>query len=121
MSATPIRQQGTSDASRKDSVIEVMFLFLAMGPVILSAYASYITGDGQWFQRSGALMVLFSAAVEYHRRRMPQRSAGGRDQAKTDRAFTAGWVSRFWKSIPYVCYASVFIGTLIWSYGDLLF
>ena len=59
--------------SRRDSVIELVLMGLAAGPVMGSLWASIATGDGQWFQRSGALMVLFSVAVEYHRRRMAQR------------------------------------------------
>ena len=108
-------------AKRRDYIIELLFMVLAMGPVLVSAYASFVTGDGQWFQRSGALMVLFSVAVEYHRRRMPLSVAAPRAGAGFRRTLVARLVSRFWNSIPYVCYFSVFLGTLIWSYGDLLF
>lgn len=26
-----------------------------------------------------------------------------------------------WRSIPYVCYASIAMATVIWGYGDLMF
>jgi len=55
-------------------VIELVFMLGALGPVLVSAYVSFATGEGHWFQRSGPLMVLFSVAVEYHRRRMAERS-----------------------------------------------
>ncbi len=114
-------QREVPQASRRDYLIELSFMVLAMGPVLVSAYASLITGDGQWFQRSGALMVLFSVAVEYHRRRMPQPVVSARTGASSRATPTARIFGRFWRSIPYVCYFSVFMGTLIWSYGDLLF
>jgi hypothetical protein len=28
---------------------------------------------------------------------------------------------RFWRSVPYVCYVAILVGTLIWAYGDLVF
>lgn len=89
-------------------VAEIVLVLLAMGPPMVSLMASLETGNGEWFQRSGSLMVLFSAAVEYRRR----------NALYTGRA-RAGWL--FWRQIPYVCYASIFLGTLIWGYGDLPF
>jgi hypothetical protein len=121
MSVRETRHETVPDASRRDSIIELLLMLFAMGPVVVSAYASFVTGDGQWFQRSGALMVLFSVAVEYHRRRMPLAGATQRAPAATNTKAATRRLRRFWRSIPYVCYLSVFTGTLIWSYGDLLF
>lgn len=85
-------------------------MLLAVGPVVVSFAVSWLTGDGQWFQRSGSLMVLFSVAVESRRRQLQQ--AGNPVGRGT-------WL--FWRQIPYICYLSIFMGTLIWGYGDLLF
>ncbi|PWG63738.1 hypothetical protein [Sediminicurvatus halobius] len=87
---------------------EITLMLLAMGPAMISLAASMATGDGEWFQRSGSLMVLFSAAVEYRRRHL-------RETGRTD----GSWL--FWRQIPYVCYSAILLGTLIWGYGDLLF
>ena len=87
---------------------ELLLVLLAMGLPMASLMVSIETGTGEWFQRSGSLMVLFSVAVEYRRRHLLQ--ARGR---------TAGWM--LWRQVPYVCYLSIFVGTLIWGYGDLLF
>lgn len=87
---------------------EFVLVLLAMGLPMVSLMASIATGDGEWFQRSGSLMVLFSFAVEYRRRFGLQ-----------SRAPAIGWL--FWRQIPYLCYSSIFLGTLIWGYGDLLF
>ncbi len=114
---------GRDDAvpSRRDSVIELVLMGLAAVPVMLSLWASVITGDGQWFQRSGALMVLFSVAVEYHRRRMAERGTLPASEPDRGTSMMPGVVVRFWRSIPYICYVAILLGTLIWAYGDLLF
>lgn len=85
-------------------------MLLAVGPVVVSFAASWLTGDGQWFQRSGSLMVLFSVALEYRRRQL---------QGTGTPSTHGTWL--FWRKIPYICYLSIFAGTLIWAYGDLLF
>lgn len=104
--------------SREATLIEALLMMLAVVPVMVSAYASLVTGDGHWFQRSGALMVLFSIGVEYHRKH--PRKPDGRHRWTASSA-PARLVRRFWGAIPYVCYLAIVVGTLIWSYGDLLF
>lgn len=91
-------------------VIEIVLALCAMGPPMLSAMISLETGDGHWFQRSGSLMVLFSVAMEYRR---SQRVKRGRPASSLPEPFGV--------SVPYVCYVSIAVGTLIWGYGDLLF
>lgn len=88
----------------------VLLMLLAVAPVLVSAAISYNTGDGHWFQRSGSLMVLLSVVTEFRRSRL--KRAGLLE------------LPRFiplWRSVPYVCYASIAMGTLIWGYGDLMF
>ncbi|XKE45320.1 hypothetical protein LG302_18520 [Halomonas organivorans] len=110
-----------TEPSGRDYALEGLMMVLATLPVIVSAYASHVTGDGQWFQRSGALMVLFAVGVQYHRSywlRCVERQArrDGRPPAPL-----VHWIGRIWHSIPYVCYLAIVMGTLIWSYGDLMF
>jgi hypothetical protein len=107
--------------SRRDTVIELVFMLGALGPVLVSAYVSFATGEGHWFQRSGALMVLFSVAVEYHRRRMAERSVPVEREDGLRPSRFKHLFAKFWGNIPYVCYMAIAVGTLIWSYGDLLF
>jgi hypothetical protein len=103
--------------------VELALILLSVGPMMMSAYVSYVTGDGHWFQRSGSLMVLFSAAVEYRRsyqRKLAADSSSDEHGEALRRAVKAQ-SQPFWRSIPYVCYLQIFLGTLIWGYGDLLF
>lgn len=108
-------------ATRKDYVTESVFMLCAVVPVMVSAYVSIKTGEGHWFQRSGALMVLFSIAVESHRSRMRARGIDTSGAGSRRRPGANTLVARFWSSIPYICYLAIVVGTLIWSYGDLLF
>lgn len=107
--------------SRRDYVIEFVFMLCAVGPLMVSAYASMVTGEGHWFQRSGALMVLFSVAVEYHRRRMMERATPAEVEPAPRLSRFRRLGATFWGNIPYVCYLAIAVGTLIWSYGDLVF
>lgn len=88
----------------------VLLMLLAIGPVLISAAVSYSTGEGHWFQRSGSLMVLFSGLTEFRRSRMER-----------DGLLDLPRFVPLWRSIPYVCYASIAMGTVIWGYGDLMF
>ncbi|MCL7940256.1 hypothetical protein M8009_08070 [Halomonas sp. ATCH28] len=107
--------------SREATLVEALLMMMAVVPVLLSAYASLVTGDGHWFQRSGALMVLFSVGVEYHRKYLLRCLESGTRSWLAASIRPARLVTRFWRAVPFVCYLSIVVGTLIWSYGDLLF
>ncbi|WP_416137775.1 hypothetical protein ACM26W_15000 [Halomonas sp. HK25] len=106
----------------RDTLVEAALMVFAMLPVVVSALVSLITGDGHWFQRSGALMVLFAVGVEYHRKHLLScRLDIGRTSGPGVSTRMARLIIRFWRAVPYACYLAIVIGTLIWSYGDLLF
>lgn len=108
--------------SAEATAVEALLILLAMVPVLVSAYVSLVTGEGHWFQRSGALMVLFSVGIETHRKYLlhcAQAGRGGTWLGATSKP--AILVVRFWKSLPLICYFAIVMGTLIWGYGDLLF
>jgi len=107
--------------SREATLVEALLMMMAVVPVILSAYASLMTGDGHWFQRSGGLMVLFSIGVEFHRKHLLRCLESDTHTWLAAPSRPAQLVSHFWRAIPFICYLSIVVGTLIWSYGDLLF
>lgn len=45
--------------------LEAFSLVIACVIMLLSGAASYITGEGLWFTRSGSLAVLISAIIEF--------------------------------------------------------
>ena len=99
--------------------VELLLILLSVGPVMMSAYMSFVTGDGHWFQRSGSLMVLFSVAVEY--RRAVQRARAIDSTGNRLKAVVEAQSKPVWRSVPYICYLQILMGTLIWGYGDLMF
>ncbi|MBD3895682.1 hypothetical protein IEI94_07430 [Halomonas sp. ML-15] len=106
----------------RDTLIEAGLMGLALLPTLVSFYISLVTGDGHWFQRSGALMVLFSVGVEYHRKHL--MSCQYLSLSETTEGVStrmARIIIRFWRAVPFACYFAIVVGTLIWSYGDLLF
>lgn len=108
--------------SAEATAVEALLMLLAMMPVLISAYVSLVTGEGHWFQRSGALMVLLSVGIETHRKYLLRCvEEGSRAAWLVAAGRPARLVVRFWRSIPFVCYSAIVMGTLIWSYGDLLF
>ncbi len=107
--------------ARRDYAVEGLLMLLGTLPVVVSAYASQVTGDGQWFQRSGALMVLFAVGVQYHRTYWLHREERRGRLAGRTPGRLVHWIGRVWHTIPYVCYLAIVMGTLIWSYGDLMF
>ncbi|GGX86445.1 hypothetical protein GCM10007160_12170 [Litchfieldella qijiaojingensis] len=118
--------QASQKPAPRDYVVEATLMLLAVVPVLISAYASFVTGEGHWFQRSGALMILFSIGVEYHRSQVmhcvdPECLDPGEVRPFGRSQMLARLITRFWRSTPYVCYLAIVMGTLIWSYGDLLF
>ncbi|MDN3520299.1 hypothetical protein [Halomonas ramblicola] len=115
------RSQDAGLPTPEATLVEAAMMLLAVVPVMISAYASLVTGDGQWFQRSGALMVLFSIGVEYHRSKVQCYATGNTGTRSAVTHILVASVRRFWKAVPFVCYLSIVTGTLIWSYGDLLF
>ena len=44
---------------------DITWVALGLASVFVSAIASFISGDGHWFQRSGSLLVLFSVVLEF--------------------------------------------------------
>ncbi|MBB3185212.1 hypothetical protein FHR95_002793 [Halomonas fontilapidosi] len=107
--------------SREATLAEALLMMMAVLPVLFSAYVSLSTGDGHWFQRSGGLMVLFSVGVEYHRKYLLRCLESGTPSWLVASSRPARLVTRFWRAVPFICYLSIVVGTLIWSYGDLLF
>jgi hypothetical protein len=106
--------------SREATLIEALLMMMAVVPVLISAYVSLVTGEGHWFQRSGALMVLFSIGVEYHRKHVIRCLETNEVSPLGSPHPMAKVILRFWQSIPYVCYMAIVVGTLIWAYGDLV-
>lgn len=91
--------------------------------MIISFFISYQTELGHWFARSGSLVVLFGAFLEYN-------SLSTQQKLNEKIGSTIG----YWQDNPIqykvpesrnilnkIVLTTLVIGTLIWGYGDLLF
>jgi len=81
---------------------------------------SYLTNEGHWFSRSGSIMVILGAFLEYRNFAIQQYLREKRDATwKPDPILVDQLKSR--KPFDVSILASLVFGTAIWGYGDLLF
>lgn len=105
---------------KRSDVTEILILALAVLWVVGSLVASLVNPQGNWFCRSGAIMVLLSLFVEFR--------IGKAQQSKTSSASVAAGLGIPMGSdlpiikqrIAKVSLWFAVLGTLIWGYGDLL-
>ena len=65
-----------SQQSGENGVLpDITWVVLGLTSVFVSAIASFISGDGHWFQRSGSLLVLFSVVLEFRQSQIAKPSA----------------------------------------------
>jgi hypothetical protein len=104
----------------KENKYEFALLGLAFLWVVGSFFASLACPKGNWFCRSGAVMVLLAVIVEFH--------LGNLQQAENSTAsVVAGLGIPFSGDLPKIkqhlaraAHIFAIVGTLIWGYGDLL-
>ena len=82
---------------------------------------SLASGDGEWFQRSGSLLVLFSVLVEIRQTAIEQPKKAKSVSIEGAAAATRGPISVANKQLHRIAWGGIVIGTVIWGYGDLLF
>ncbi|WP_460528736.1 hypothetical protein [Chitinimonas naiadis] len=107
-------------AAVKANWIEVLLLALAATSVLLSAIAATYWPEKMLFARSGALLVLLPAIVDYRlgslmKAEISRASIVAALGYPTPVSLTTGqqWIGRF-------SHTFIVVGTLIWGYGDLI-
>jgi len=103
--------------------LEAFFLFVAYIILLLSGAASFITGEGLWFSRSGSLAVLISAIIEYRNYSLQQKlNEIAQESTAYWNAEPERWqVPKSRKAFDKMVLITIILGTLIWGYGDLFF
>lgn len=102
-------------------LLDSALVFLGLIAILISAYVSYILSEGAWFQRSGALLVLFSVILEFRQAQAAQVesaksvSAQGRPLGLKKPLPTAR------KLMHWYAIGAIVLGTIVWGYGDLFF
>jgi hypothetical protein len=99
--------------------------YLLLGIAFLWAVCGYILAckldNGLWFSRSGSIVVLFCAIVEYRLWSLQQLGHTNAQKAFSQGIVSSGMIPSHKKRIGWITHVQIVIGTLIWGYGDLLF
>jgi len=101
----------------RDLVVDVLLLASGAFVVLVSAGASYWSGDGTWFSRSGSLLILCGALVQY---RYAMRRFGAATTLPTKECLGGSRATWLRRMCGQVSFWSVLMGTLVWGYGDLV-
>ena len=84
-----------------------------------SAYYSVITGESEWFQRSGSLAVLCSVIVEIQQTEKKQLKEETHVFISNKPVMMDIPVSIWIKILHWLAWFGIVIGTVVWGYGDL--
>lgn len=86
---------------------------------LISLFVSLWTDDGQWFERSGSVLVLFAVTLEFQQtRRMAKRQQSDISVAATlGLPFTTNNLRE--KRFHKIAIIMAISGTLIWGYGSV--
>ena len=99
---------------------EVILLIAAYTIPVFFYFYSDSTTEGHWFSRSGSLMVMLGAILEYRNFGIQQYLRERRDETyKPNPEIVAKLKSR--RPFDILILSSLVLGTIIWGYGDLLF
>ena len=104
------------------TVIDILLLIISISVVAISLWLSFLYKDLTWFERSGSLMVLFSAIVEFRNIKLQQAI---NDKAAVSAEGIAGVLiptsqPPMRQFIIVVTHIFIIIGTFVWGYGSIL-
>ena len=74
--------------------------------------------EGEWFQRSGAIVVLISVILEI-RQSMAKQPQATASTINGNPVMTEPDIPTVRKLFHWIAWVGIVIGTLIWGYGDL--
>lgn len=108
-----------SYAVKENKLLDICLLSLGLGWVAYSFYSDLGCHSLDYFARSGSIMVLLAAIVEYRRIPLYQERLAKGEVLASGYVRRHEW-SRLFKSVGLVAHVSVVLGTFIWGYGDVL-
>ena len=102
-------------------IVNIALVLCSTLALLISVIASYLLEDGEWFQRSGSLCVLFSVILEIRQTsiRQPQPSSSVFVEGRP--AVFDSPVSRLDVWFHRFAWFGIVFGTVVWGYGDLVF
>ena len=99
----------------------VALVAAGLATVAGSLVYSLASAEGEWFQRSGSLLVLFAVVLEIRQTAIEQPKKSKSVSIEGTAAATRGSISVANKRLHRIAWGGIVIGTVIWGYGDLLF
>jgi hypothetical protein len=105
----------------KNAITDVFFIFLVTAVVIASLFMQSIDPATNWFMRSGAIVVLVGAVMEYrHNEFQHSIDTTSIKWASGMGAPVIFQPSHLRKALGYIAHIFVVVGTFIAAYGDLI-
>lgn len=96
--------------------LDIALVCLTIAVLTVSLVIDLLRGEHEYFQRGGAVVVLFSAILAYR--------GLNKYWIKAENSFVRGYwlrVSQNQKRIDFTALILSIIGTAIWGYGDLIY
>lgn len=87
----------------------------------VSAWLSLTHDDPEWFQRAGSVIVCLSVWLEIQQQLAKAPVVNNSLILSGKPALSAPDVPKARKALHWISWTGLFIGTIIWGYGDLLF
>lgn len=114
-----------TDANIKNYRPDIALIALGIVAVLFSLIASLVSGEGTWFARSGAVMVLSAAVLEFRQLHFGQlillAAALGNRALGLPTGDQGARVKKYRTRLQWSALVLAIFGTLIWAYGDLPF
>ena len=101
--------------------ISVFLISSGIVALMFSLFVSDLTKNGEWFQRSGSLLVLFCAIVEIIQNVIKEPQVSSSVYIEGRPALKAYPISSFRKFLHSFSWVGIVLGTIVWGYGDLVF
>lgn len=117
--AEPAEEQKRASRPR-NIAISCAWVFCAASPVVASAALSWSGIEGNWFQRSGSLCVLFCVVLEIRQATLRKPVPTGLLDFEGTPALQESDASPEDAVFHWIARAGIVIGTLVWGYGDLV-
>ena len=102
-------------------IVSSALVLSSSSALLFSAIVSYSLKDGEWFQRSGSLCVLFSVILELHHTYLRQLQPSNSVSVQGRPAVFDPPVSRLDVWFHRFAWFGIVFGTIVWGYGDIVF
>ena len=109
------------DKKKMGICIDLALIAFESLALVVSLWFSVTLREGEWFQRSGAIVVLISVILEIRQSIAKQPQANSRHYIDKTPVMIKQHFPNVRSLFHWIAWSGIVIGTLIWGYGDLFF